>query len=232
MQVANARSVKQDSQPKLTLQFPTRQSSLQASRLTLTLKRLVDVSLSGVALLLLSPLMLAIIVLIKIDSPGPVLFRQKRWGQSCSVIEVLKFRTMRIELCDFSGVCQTVEHDPRVTRLGSILRSTNLDELPQLINVLRGDMSLVGPRCHAIGMLAAGMPYEELVPEYHIRHLVKPGITGVAQMKGLRGPTVDRDAAIMRFECDAYYVSNVSFWLDFKIMLETLRMEAFRGRGF
>jgi lipopolysaccharide/colanic/teichoic acid biosynthesis glycosyltransferase len=176
--------------------------------------------------------MLIIAILIKIDSPGPALFRQKRWGQGCTVIDVLKFRTMRIELCDFSGICQTVEHDPRVTRLGSILRSTNLDELPQLFNVLRGDMSLVGPRCHAIGMLAAGMPYEELVPEYHIRHLVKPGITGMAQMRGLRGPTVDRDAAIMRFECDAYYVSNLSFWLDFKIMLETIRMEAFRGRGF
>jgi lipopolysaccharide/colanic/teichoic acid biosynthesis glycosyltransferase len=123
-------------------------------------KRALDIGISALALLILLPFLLVVALLIKLDSPGPVLFKQERWGMGCGKIRVFKFRSMRTDRCDVSGVNQTVRDDPRVTRLGAIMRRTNIDELPQLLNVLKGDMSLVGPRCHAVGMLAAGMPYE------------------------------------------------------------------------
>ncbi|MBO3761983.1 sugar transferase [Ciceribacter sp. L1K23] len=196
------------------------------------LKRSLDIFVSGLALLLLLPFFLTVALLIKLDSPGPVLFRQHRWGKGCKTIRVYKFRSMRTDLCDTTGVAQTVKNDPRVTRMGAILRKTNIDELPQLFNVLMGDMSLVGPRCHAIGMLAAGMPYESLVPEYHRRHAMRPGITGLAQMRGLRGPT-DRPAkARARIACDLYYIENFSIWLDIKILVGTVMSEIRGGSGF
>ncbi len=113
-----------------------------------------------------------------------------------------------------------------------MLRKTNLDELPQLINVLKGNMSLVGPRPHAIGMQAAGMLYEDLVPEYHKRHRVRPGITGLAQMRGLRGPTLLASKSRERVAADLYYVDNYSLMLDIRILYGTLRSEAFGGSGF
>jgi lipopolysaccharide/colanic/teichoic acid biosynthesis glycosyltransferase len=139
---------------------------------------------------------------------------------------------MRTDMCDASGVAQTVQNDPRITRIGAILRRTNLDELPQLLNVLKGDMSLVGPRCHAIGMLAAGMVYEELVPEYHYRHLVRPGITGLAQMRGLRGPTDRAAKARARIASDLFYVENFSVFLDIRIIVGTFISEMRGGNGF
>jgi lipopolysaccharide/colanic/teichoic acid biosynthesis glycosyltransferase len=139
---------------------------------------------------------------------------------------------MRTELGDATGVAQTVKNDPRITRIGAVLRRTNVDELPQLINVLKGDMSLVGPRCHAIGMLAAGRLYEELVPHYHLRHRMRPGITGLAQMRGLRGPTDRSDKARARIVSDLYYVDNFSVWLDIKIMIGTVISELRGGKGF
>ena len=185
-----------------------------------------------VALVALSPVLLTVAALVRIDSPGPVLFSQLRWGQNGQKIRVYKFRSMRTDLCDATGVAQTVKNDPRITRIGAILRRTNIDELPQLINVLGGDMSLVGPRCHAIGMLAAGKLYEDLVPEYHRRHSMRPGITGLAQMRGLRGPTERADKARARVASDLHYVDNFSLWLDIKIMVGTVISEIRGGKGF
>ncbi|MBY3383141.1 sugar transferase [Rhizobium laguerreae] len=196
------------------------------------LKRLFDIYASFTALLILAPVLIVIAVLIRLETRGSPLFSQTRWGKDGKKITVYKFRSMRSEACDPSGVIQTVENDPRITFLGRILRKTNLDELPQLFNVLRGDMSLVGPRCHAIGMLAGGMLYEELVPAYHWRHSMRPGLTGLAQMRGLRGPT-DRPAkARARINADLYYIDNFSFWLDLKIIFGTIVGELRGGNGF
>lgn len=195
-------------------------------------KRVIDVAVSIMALIALFPLLLAVAIMIRLDSPGPVLFTQVRWGKDCRKIKVYKFRSMRIDNCDVTGVLQTKLNDPRITRIGAIIRRTNIDELPQLLNVLKGDMSLVGPRCHAIGMLAAGIPYEDLVPHYHRRHLVKPGMTGLAQMRGLRGPTDRAAKARARIACDLYYIDNFNLRLDLKIMVLTVWNELRGGNGF
>jgi lipopolysaccharide/colanic/teichoic acid biosynthesis glycosyltransferase len=201
-------------------------------KVQLTAKRAMDVTISGLALLVLCPFLLFIAALIRLESKGPVFFRQIRWGANGRKINVYKFRSMRTDLCDASGVQQTIKNDPRITRLGAFLRKSNLDELPQLINVLKGDMSLIGPRCHAIGMKAAGMVYEELVPNYHDRHAMRPGITGLAQMRGLRGPTDSAAKSRARVACDLYYVENYTLMLDFKILYGTVRNELFGGSGF
>lgn len=198
----------------------------------LIVKRGMDILISGSSLLILLPLFLLIAVLIKIESRGPVLFTQMRWGMSGKKIRVYKFRSMRSDLGDPSGVQQTVPNDPRITPFGAFLRKSNFDELPQLLNVLKGDMSLVGPRCHVIGMKAAGVQYEELVPAYHDRHKMRPGITGLAQMRGLRGPTVSSSKSKARIACDIHYVNNFSLLLDIKIAFGTLRNEMFKGTGF
>jgi lipopolysaccharide/colanic/teichoic acid biosynthesis glycosyltransferase len=198
----------------------------------LGVKRGLDIFVSLITLVMLSPLLAVIAVLIKLETPGPILFRQPRWGKEGRKFLVLKFRSMKMEFSDYDGVAQTIENDPRVTRIGRFLRRSNLDELPQLINVLLGDMSLVGPRCHAIGMKAAGLNYEELVPEYHDRHAVRPGMTGLAQMRGLRGPTHSAAKSRARIACDLYYIRNYSLLLDLKIIWGTIRHEIFGGNGF
>jgi lipopolysaccharide/colanic/teichoic acid biosynthesis glycosyltransferase len=202
------------------------------SALQLVLKRQLDIIISAAALIVILPLFLVIALLIKLDDGGPVLFRQRRWGINGRTIQIYKFRSMRVDLCDPTGVRQTVRGDNRVTAIGAILRRTNFDELPQLFNVLMGDMSLVGPRCHAINMLAAGRLYEELVPEYHQRHSMRPGITGLAQIRGWRGPTEQRHHARSRIACDLHYIANFSLWLDLKILLRTLYLEMRGGTGF
>lgn len=195
-------------------------------------KRAIDIGVSLTALVVLLPLMLVVALLIRLDSRGPALFTQVRWGKDCRKIRVYKFRSMRTDLGDATGIAQTVKNDPRITRIGAIIRKTNIDELPQLLNVLKGDMSLVGPRCHAIGMLAAGIPYEDLVPDYHRRHSVKPGMTGLAQMRGLRGPTDRPGKARARIACDLYYIDNFSILLDMRIMFGTVIAELRGGKGF
>lgn len=223
----------QFSVPATTYVLPHNVSRFAPKRpIQLLIKRAMDVCVSAGLLLVLLPALLIIAALIKIDSRGPVFFRQKRWGFDGRKIEVLKFRSMRTENCDVTGVAQTVENDPRLTRMGAMLRKTNIDELPQLLNVLRGDMSLVGPRCHAINMLAAGRLYEELVPDYHRRHAMRPGITGLAQLRGLRGPTVRPAKARARILCDLYYIKHYSVWLDVKILFGTLVSELRGGSGF
>jgi lipopolysaccharide/colanic/teichoic acid biosynthesis glycosyltransferase len=198
----------------------------------LTAKRGMDLFIAAIALVVLLPLLLAIAVLIRAESRGPVLFTQLRWGKDGKTIRVYKFRSMYIDRCDVSGVVQTVRDDPRVTRIGRAIRRSNIDELPQLLNILRGDMSLVGPRCHAVGMLAANVAYEDLVPEYHQRHAMRPGMTGLAQMRGLRGPTDRASKARARIACDLHYVSNFSLWLDLTIIVGTVYSELRGGKGF
>jgi lipopolysaccharide/colanic/teichoic acid biosynthesis glycosyltransferase len=195
-------------------------------------KRAVDVLVSLIAVITLLPLFVLICAIICAESRGSPLFSQVRWGKDGQKIKIYKFRSMFTDRGDVSGVAQTTRNDPRITRVGHFIRRSNIDELPQLINVLKGDMSLVGPRCHAVGMLAAGVTYEELVPDYHQRHSMRPGLTGLAQMRGLRGPTDRPSKARARIACDLYYVTNFSIWLDVYIILQTIRMELTNGKGF
>jgi Undecaprenyl-phosphate glucose phosphotransferase len=187
----------------------------------IVLKRGFDLGLGSVLLLLLAPLMLLIALIVKIESPGSVIFRQRRHGLNNSVFTILKFRTMHRDRSDPSGVEQTRPFDPRVTRVGAFLRRFSLDELPQLINVLRGEMSLIGPRAHPIEMRAVDRRYEELVEDYAARHRVKPGMTGWAQVHGWRGPTLTEESARKRIEYDIHYIESWSVWLDLKIILMT-----------
>ena len=196
------------------------------------LKRALDVFGAATGLFLLLPLFALIALAIKLTSRGPVFFRQARYGLNGETFTVLKFRTMYSHLCDRSGVAQTVVNDARVTLVGNFLRRSNFDELPQLINVLKGDMSLVGPRPHVPGMLAAGVPYEEFDPRYMLRHKVRPGITGLAQVNGFRGETKEDYAAHMRLEHDLLYIESQSFVLDLKIIAETFLREFFFGNGY
>ncbi len=200
--------------------------------LQLALKRMIDICGAFFGLLVLSPILLTICALIKLESRGPIFFRQLRTGRNEAPFEIFKFRSMYTDLCDNSGVRQTVSNDPRITRVGRVLRKTNLDELPQLWNVLIGDMSLVGPRPHVPDMLAAGVNYAELVEGYEYRHLMRPGLTGLAQARGLRGPTDHRLTAVRRVFCDVEYVRNFSVLLDIKIMFRTLINELRGGTGF
>ena len=195
-------------------------------------KRAMDVAVSGVALIILLPFFAFIAAAIMIEDRGPVFFTQQRWGRGGKLIRIFKFRSMRTDMCDVSGVAQTTANDPRVTRIGAFLRRTNLDELPQLINIFKGDMSLVGPRCHVPGMLAAGRLYEELVQDYHLRHLVRSGLTGLAQVNGLRGPTDREDLSRSRIAHDIDYIKAFSVISDIKIIVRTFIQEFRGGTGF
>lgn len=184
----------------------------------LLIKAIEDKVLSSLLLILLAPLMLVIAVAIKLDSRGPVFFRQQRAGFNNDSFKVLKFRTMRDGVDPDGEVQQARRNDSRVTRLGAFLRRTSLDELPQLLNVLRGEMSLVGPRPHAV---EHGSVYSELIEEYLTRQRVKPGITGWAQIHGWRGATETPDKMRKRVEYDLWYIDNWSVALDLRILLLT-----------
>lgn len=193
------------------------------------LKRAEDIVIAALLLLFLAPLLAVLTVLIKLDSPGPVLFRQRRLGFNNNVITVLKFRSMRHDPGPETVVRQAERNDPRVTRLGRFLRSSSLDELPQLWNVLRGDMSLVGPRPHA---LAHNEQYAALIDDYLGRHRVQPGITGLAQVNGFRGETDTLSKMQRRVEHDLAYIDHWSLTLDLKILFLTLVRGAFSRNAY
>ena len=188
------------------------------SRLELLFKRAFDLVLASLALLLCTPVLVVAALLIKLDSTGPIFFLQHRHGFNQKPFRIIKFRTMRA-LEDGAVVRQATEDDPRITNLGSWLRRWSIDELPQLFNVIKGDMSLVGPRPHA---LSHDRDYERRIALYARRHNVKPGITGWAQIHGYRGETDTDEKMEKRVEHDLYYIDNWSLMLDFQILIRTV----------
>ena len=182
------------------------------------IKAVLDRLIALLALVALSPLLLLIALAIRLEDGGPALFHQRRHGIGGETIDVLKFRTMRQHSEPSGQVTQAIPHDTRVTRVGRMLRKTSLDELPQLINVLKGEMSLVGPRPHAIEHNSF---YSDHIPRYMLRHKVKPGLTGWAQVNGYRGITDTPEKMEMRIEHDLWYIQNWSLWLDLRILLMT-----------
>jgi putative colanic acid biosynthesis UDP-glucose lipid carrier transferase len=192
----------------------------------LALKRVVDVTIASSALLLSLPLLPLVAIAIKLDSRGPVLFWQTRRGFNGKPFRIAKFRSMGV-LEDGDNIRQATRGDARVTRVGKWLRQSSIDEIPQLFNVLRGEMSLVGPRPHAV---AHDDHFIETVEDYAYRHHVKPGMTGWAQVHGYRGETPTQDAIERRVEYDRWYIANWSVWLDLAIMVRTVG-EVFRGRN-
>ncbi|WP_223512831.1 undecaprenyl-phosphate glucose phosphotransferase [Pseudomonas sp. GL-B-19] len=185
----------------------------------LLLKNLEDRVLAFLILLIAAPLLAVVAIAIKLDSPGPVFFRQKRMGWSGDSFRIWKFRSMVVHQPEDGIVKQAEKNDPRTTKVGAFIRKTSLDELPQLFNVLMGEMSLVGPRPHAI---AHDAQYSPDISDYFARHNIKPGITGLAQVRGFRGETRDIEQMIRRVDSDIEYINNWSLWLDFVILLRTL----------
>ena len=192
------------------------------------LKAAMDYMIGAIALVILAPVMAAIAIAIKRDSPGPVFFVQSRHGYNHRIIRVVKFRTMSVAE-DGAHVIQAVRGDKRVTRIGRFLRRTSLDELPQLINVMQGELSLVGPRPHAV---AHNEAYAQILRSYASRHKVKPGITGLAQVNGCRGETKTPEDMRRRVEFDLHYIKNWSPWLDLKIIVRTAMVPFFNSNAY
>ncbi|WP_157628183.1 exopolysaccharide biosynthesis polyprenyl glycosylphosphotransferase [Ensifer sp. BR816] len=188
------------------------------------LKRAFDLTFVLLAAPVIVPLVAVLAILIRLDSPGPAFFLQKRIGTNNRYFNCIKFRTMRVDVTDAAGCRLTERNDPRVTRLGHFLRHTSLDELPQLWNVFKGEMSLVGPRPHALGASAGGALYWEVVPAYWQRHSMKPGLTGLAQIRGYRGPTEKRSDIESRVAADLEYIRTWSLWLDMRILFRTFHV--------
>jgi putative colanic acid biosysnthesis UDP-glucose lipid carrier transferase len=187
--------------------------------LRLLLKAAEDKVLSALILILISPILLLVAIAVKIDSPGPIFFRQNRTGWSGKSFKIWKFRSMYVHQEDAGKLKQAEKNDSRITRVGAFIRRTSLDELPQIFNVLSGDMSLVGPRPHAI---QHDKEYSQRIFDYFARHHIKPGITGLAQVRGLRGETKDINQMIQRVESDIEYINKWSVWLDISIMFRTV----------
>jgi putative colanic acid biosysnthesis UDP-glucose lipid carrier transferase len=191
-------------------------------------KRISDIVLASIILVLISPILLALAIGVKLSSPGPAIFKQKRNGLDGSEITVYKFRSMRA-MDNGPVVAQATKGDPRITRFGAFLRKSSLDELPQFFNVLQGRMSIVGPRPHAV---AHNEQYRELIKAYMVRHKVKPGITGWAQVNGLRGETETVDKMKARVEYDLEYLRNWSIGLDLQIIVRTLRVLVYDPKAY
>ena len=185
-------------------------------------KRIEDLVIGTVALVIFAPLMAAVAVAIKLDSPGPIFFRQRRHGFNNEAILVWKFRSMHTHMTDHTAAQQVQKNDPRVTRIGRFIRKTSIDELPQLFNVLAGEMSLVGPRPHAIGMKTGPDESARLVAEYAWRHRMKPGMTGWAAIKGSRGALDSAEQVRRRIALDVEYIERHSLWFDLYIMAMTI----------
>ncbi|MBU3972055.1 MAG: exopolysaccharide biosynthesis polyprenyl glycosylphosphotransferase, partial [Alphaproteobacteria bacterium] len=185
-------------------------------------KRLQDMVLGLIALVLLAPVMAVIALAIRLDSPGPIFFRQRRHGFNHEEIVVWKFRSMKPEAADATASRQVTHDDDRVTRIGRFIRKTSLDELPQLLNVIAGEMSLVGPRPHAIGMKTGHVESARLVADYAHRHRIKPGMTGWAAVNGSRGPLHTAQDVRRRVQLDIDYVERQSLWMDLWIMAVTV----------
>ena len=198
----------------LTLAFPERRDR---PRNRLAAKRRLDLVLAGILVVVLAPLLALIALAIRLDSKGPVFFAQRRTGLGGRTFVIRKFRSMHV-MEDGANVAQATEHDVRITRVGRILRKLSLDELPQLFNVLSGEMSLVGPRPHA---LAHDDYFGARISNYAVRFAAKPGITGWAQVNGARGATPTLDSMQARINLDAWYVEHASWALDLKILLRT-----------
>jgi lipopolysaccharide/colanic/teichoic acid biosynthesis glycosyltransferase len=185
------------------------------------MKRTLDLAICVPVIVLLTPVLLLTAIAIKLDSPGPILFRQRRMGRGNRLFDVYKFRSMRAERTDHDGARSASRNDDRITRVGRIIRATSIDELPQLFNVLEGDMSLVGPRPHALGSVAGTQLFWQVDQRYWLRHAVKPGITGLAQVRGHRGATDHENDLVDRLRSDLEYLSSWTIFRDVTILLRT-----------
>lgn len=197
-------------------------SAVNLPRTALIIKRLEDMVIGGLLVIGLSPVLLLLALLIRLNSPGPAIFRQERRGLHLKPFMCFKFRTMYVDQTDHDCHEQTSHGDPRVTRMGRFLRHHSLDELPQLFNVVIGHMSLCGPRPHARGTSVNGLPLEEVNAQYLSRYSVKPGITGWAQVNGWRGILDTEEKLAKRVEYDLHYIANWSVLLDMKILFMTI----------
>ncbi|WP_264945014.1 exopolysaccharide biosynthesis polyprenyl glycosylphosphotransferase [Sphingomonas canadensis] len=199
------------------------------NKLDQLVKRCFDFVVAAGALVVFAPLMLVVAIAIKLESPGPVFFVQTRIGQGNRMFRMLKFRSMRAERSDGHGHASTGRDDDRITRCGAIIRKTSIDELPQLINVLLGDMSIVGPRPHALGSRAGSRLFWEIDNRYWHRHAAKPGLTGLAQVRGYRGTTEQESDLTDRLQADLEYLNDWSIWKDVKILFMTFRVLVHRN---
>lgn len=204
-------------------------STLMVSRGSLSLsdrakKRLFDLVIAIPALLFLAPLMIVVAIMIKLDSRGPVFFKQPRVGRNNVPFQIYKFRSMRQENSDTAGAQSTRRDDDRISRFGGFIRKTSIDELPQLLNVLKGDMSIVGPRPHALGSTAEDRLFWQITHRYWERHALKPGITGLAQVRGYRGATEKTSDLTNRLNSDLEYLAGWRLWRDFAILAATLKV--------
>lgn len=218
-----------DSMAPLAVQTCRGVSTLVVARGPLNLanrakKRLLDIVITVPLLIALSPLMIAVAIAIRLDTAGPVFFKQERIGRGNRLFHILKFRSMRIDQCDSAGATSTQRSDNRITRVGAFIRKTSIDELPQLINVLLGEMSLVGPRPHALGSTAEEQLFWQVDRQYWHRHALKPGITGLAQIRGFRGATETRRDILNRVEADLEYLHGWSLMRDIAILIGTVNV--------